>query len=171
MAGLTDAQPYAGGLAAVDRILNREADADEALRQVVAVVHEHVPHYSWIGLYFVEDGELALGPWQGEEPPARSRLPLGYGLIGAAIADRRTQVANDVGRIAGYEACFPWTKAEIDVPIVYQGQAIAVLGVDSDTAEGFGDADREFLERVALLISAHCLVGWDTGGVPWRDVV
>jgi hypothetical protein len=30
------------------------------------------------------------------------------------------------------------------------------------------DADEQaFLERVAVLISPHCLVGWDTGGLPW----
>jgi hypothetical protein len=26
------------------------------------------------------------------------------------------------------------------------------------------------LRRVAVLVSAHCLVGWDTGGVPWSEV-
>jgi len=30
--------------------------------------------------------------------------------------------------------------------------------------------ERAFLERVALLISPYCLVGWDTGGVPWSEV-
>ena len=27
--------------------------------------------------------------------------------------------------------------------------------------------DLAFLERVALLVSGHCLVGWDTGGESW----
>ena len=30
--------------------------------------------------------------------------------------------------------------------------------------------ERAFLERVALLISPYCLVGWDTGGVPWSEL-
>jgi hypothetical protein len=46
------------------------------------------------------------------------------------------------------------------VPVVYKGERVAELVVD-------GEADRAFLERVALVISAHCLVGWDTAGVPW----
>lgn len=37
-------------------------------------------------------------------------------------------------------------------------------------AAAFDDADRAFLERVARLVSAHCLVGWDTGGDLWREL-
>ncbi len=29
--------------------------------------------------------------------------------------------------------------------------------------------DTESLERVAVLVSGHCLVGWDTGGEPWES--
>ena len=46
------------------------------------------------------------------------------------------------------------------MPVVYEGDRVAELVAD-------GCDDRAFLERVALLISAYCLVGWDTGGVPW----
>jgi hypothetical protein len=31
------------------------------------------------------------------------------------------------------------------------------------------DEERAFLERVCVLISPHCLVGWDTGGEPWPE--
>ena len=44
------------------------------------------------------------------------------------------------------------------------------IDVDSDEAPAFGNEDQAFLERVALLISPYCLVGWDTGGTPWSDV-
>ena len=33
-------------------------------------------------------------------------------------------------------------------------------------AEG---ADLELLEGIAALIPEHCLVAWDTGGVPWEE--
>jgi hypothetical protein len=46
------------------------------------------------------------------------------------------------------------------VPVTYEGSPVAELAVD-------GDADRAALERVAQLIAAHCLVGWDTGGERW----
>jgi putative methionine-R-sulfoxide reductase with GAF domain len=49
------------------------------------------------------------------------------------------------------------------LPIAYRGDPVAELAVDGDVDE----EDRRFLERVAVLISAHCLVGWDTGGEQW----
>ena len=55
----------------------------------------------------------------------------------------------------------PGTRTQL--PVVYKGDRVAELVVD-------GCEDRPFLERVALLISAYCLVGWDTGGVPWNAV-
>jgi hypothetical protein len=52
------------------------------------------------------------------------------------------------------------TSQRTHVPVVYAGDEVAELVAD-------GAADRELLEHVAELIGAHCLVGWDTGGVPW----
>jgi hypothetical protein len=123
------AQPYAGALEALHRILNREAEADEVLRQTVTVLHERVPHYTWVGLSFVEGDGLLLGPEAGER----------------GLGAHRTEA-----------------------PVLYEGTRAAVLGVES-TAEPETD-ENAFLARVAVLISAHCLVGWDTGGVPWPDV-
>ena len=111
-----------GALEAVDRILNRGGDADDVLRRVVAALHERAG-YAWAGIFFVEDGELALGPEAGEPDEAR-----------------RTQV-----------------------PVLWQGDRIAELAVD-----GAPEEHRSFLERVAVLVSGHCLVGWDTGGESWE---
>ena len=49
------------------------------------------------------------------------------------------------------------------VPVTFQGERIAELAVDDAPEE-----DRTFLERVAVLVSGHCLVGWDTGGESWE---
>jgi putative methionine-R-sulfoxide reductase with GAF domain len=45
---------------------------------------------------------------------------------------------------------------------------VGEIDIDSDRPSAFDADDREFLERVAVLISPYCLVGWDTGGEPWR---
>ena len=47
-------------------------------------------------------------------------------------------------------------------PIAYRGSKVAELRA------GGAEIDRAFLERVALLVSPYCLVGWDTGGEPWQ---
>jgi hypothetical protein len=48
-------------------------------------------------------------------------------------------------------------------PISFQGITVAELETAGSTAE-----DRGFLERVAIVISPYCLVGWDTGGQAWE---
>jgi putative methionine-R-sulfoxide reductase with GAF domain len=159
------ADAYRGALEAVDRILNREPEADEVVCQAVAAVHERLPSYRWVGIWFVEAGELALGPWAGEEPPARARVPADKGGLGPALAWRRTEVG-----AGGPAARFPWTASEIAVPVLYEGSPVAVLAADSDTAGAFGPADAAFLERLAVLVSAHALVAWDTGGVAWSEL-
>ncbi len=51
-------------------------------------------------------------------------------------------------------------------PVEFENVHVADLRVAGPLRTG----DRAFLERVALLVSPYCLVGWDTGGVPWADV-
>jgi putative methionine-R-sulfoxide reductase with GAF domain len=114
---------HSGALEAVDRILNRGGDADEVLRQVVAVLYDRLERCTWVGISFVEADDLVLGPQQGER-------------------------AGD----------------ETSVPVAYDGRVVAELGV---VAQGLSAEDQAFLERVALLISPYCLVGWDTGGEAW----
>jgi L-methionine (R)-S-oxide reductase len=165
------ADTYRSALEAVDRIVNREAEADEVLRRVVELLHDRFTHYSWVGIYLIEGGDLVLGPWKGPQATKHVRIPIGEGICGAAAASGRTEVVDDVNADARYLACFPSTRSEIVVPISYERRVVGEIDIDSDAPAAFGEADRAFLERVALLISPHCLVGWDTGGVPWPEVI
>ena len=165
------ADTYRSALEAVDRIVNREAEADEVLRRVVDVLHDRFDHYSWVGIYLLEGDDLVLGPWKGPQATEHVRIPIGQGICGAAAASGRTEVVDDVSADARYLACFPSTRSEVVVPIAYEKRVVGEIDIDSDEPAAFGEADRAFLERVALLISPHCLVGWDTGGVPWPEVI
>jgi putative methionine-R-sulfoxide reductase with GAF domain len=158
---------YSGALEAIDRILNRGGDADDVLRQVVSELHDRFEHYSWVGIYLVEGDELVLGPWQGPQPTEHVRIPVGAGVCGAAAVSGQTEVVDDVNADPRYIACFPSTRSEVVVPIAYDGKVVGEIDIDSDRPAAFGEEDRSFLERVALLLSPHCLVGWDTGGERW----
>jgi GAF domain-containing protein len=161
---------YRGALEAVERIVNRETEADEVLRKTVEVLHDRFDHYSWVGIYLVEGDDLVLGPWKGPQATEHVRIPVGQGICGAAAASGRTEVVDDVSADERYLACFPSTRSEIVVPIAYEGKIVGEIDIDSDRSAAFGEADRTFLERVALLISPHGLVAWDTGGVAWSDL-
>lgn len=166
-----NADTYRSALEAVDRIVNRETEADQVLRRVVEVLHDRFDHYSWVGIYLLEGDDLVLGPWKGPQATEHVRIPVGEGICGAAAATGRTEVVDDVNADARYLACFPSTRSEIVVPISYEKRVVGEIDIDSDEPAAFGEADRAFLERVGLLISPHCLVGWDTGGVPWPEVI
>jgi hypothetical protein len=114
---------YGGAYEAIDQIVSVGNDADEALRQVVALLYDRIDECSWVGISFVEEDKLVLGPALGEQN-----------------ADPTA------------------------IPISYDNNVVAKLGV---VARELSTEDRAFLERVAVLISPYCLVGWDTGGEAW----
>jgi hypothetical protein len=70
----------------------------------------------------------------------------------AFVEGERLVVGPTAGEPTDYEAFV----------IEFQGSAVGELRA------GGAPLDRAFLERVALLISPYCLVGWDTGGEPWE---
>lgn len=137
-------------LAAVKGRLARGGPAE-----VVAYLHDAVPHYSWVGIYWVEGGDLILGPWKGAEATDHTRIPIGTGVCGAAAASGQTEVVADVSRDPRYLACFPSTKSEIVVPIIKEGRVIGEIDIDSDRLAAFGPEDQRFLEEVAALIAAR----------------
>lgn len=161
------ADTYRGALEAVDRIVNREPEADEVLRKTVDVLHERFEQYSWVGIYLVEGDDLVLGPWKGPQATDHVRIAIGEGICGAAAASGVTEIVDDVAADERYLACFASTRSEIVVPIAYEGKVVGEIDIDSDVPAAFGPEDRDFLERVATLVSPHCLVGWDTGGERW----
>jgi len=63
----------------------------------------------------------------------------------------------------GPEAGTPDEPNRTRVPVLWQGVEIAELAVD-----GASPSETASLERIATLVSGHCLVGWDTGGERWE---
>jgi L-methionine (R)-S-oxide reductase len=108
-----------------------------------------IPHYTWAGIYLVDGSDLVLASWSGPMATQHSRIPVGQGLCGAAVTERATIIVGDVDNDPRYLQCFINTKAEIVVPILKGGNAIAEIDVDSDQLNAFGPTDKEFLEWVA----------------------
>jgi hypothetical protein len=64
-----------GALEAVERVLNRGGEADDVLRQVVAILHERLGRY--VRISFVEAGGLVPGPAAGDEA-ATTAFPISF---------------------------------------------------------------------------------------------
>ncbi|MDX6438519.1 MAG: hypothetical protein QOF45_1102 [Gaiellaceae bacterium] len=56
---------HSGALEAVERVLNRGGEADDVLRQVVAILHERLGQY--VRISFVEADGVLPGPAAGDE--------------------------------------------------------------------------------------------------------
>jgi hypothetical protein len=65
------------------------------------------------------------------------------------------------GLVLGPSAGDPDESRRTHVAVCYKGETVGELQVD-------GEPDRALLEAVAERISAHVLLGWDTGGEHWE---
>jgi putative methionine-R-sulfoxide reductase with GAF domain len=60
----------------VEAIVTRGGDADDVLRDVVAAL---AARYRWAGIFFLEEGELVLGPHAGApDETVRVRVPVTF---------------------------------------------------------------------------------------------
>ena len=155
-------------LAEIEGLVGQGTEPDEVVRAVVELLHDRFDRYSWVGIYFVEEADLVLGPWKGPRATEHVRIPIGQGVCGAAAASGVTELVDDVNADPRYLACFASTRSEIVVPVHYREMVVAEIDIDSDQPAAFGEADRVFLEQGAALIAEDCLVGWDTGGEAWE---
>jgi L-methionine (R)-S-oxide reductase len=135
--------------------IRKAHDMEEAARLVVGELSARVPHYSWVGVYWVEGSDLVLGPWAGPEATEHTRIPIGTGVCGAAAASGQTEVVEDVTRDPRYLACFPATRSEIVVPIKRAGGVIGEIDIDSDQLAAFTAEDREMLEDLAAALATR----------------
>ncbi len=140
-------------------------DLDRALDEVRAVagqggaagvvdfLHDRFPHYSWVGIYWVDRDDLVLGPWKGPQATEHTRIPIGAGVCGAAARSGRTEIVPDVSEDPRYLACFAHTRSEIVVPIFAAGRVVGEIDIDGDQIDAFSTEDQRFLEGVAELLA------------------
>jgi len=122
---------------------------------VVALLHERLTKYNWVGFYMLEkDGTgdvLILGAFRGTMTP-HTRIALNQGICGAAASTGKTIVVDDVQKDARYLACSLETKSEIVVPIFVNGKVAGELDIDSHFLAAFGADDRTLCEHAADVV-------------------
>jgi len=102
--------------------------------------------FFWVGFYIIESNELVLGPFQG--PVACTRISKGKGVCGTAWSDQRSIVVADVHDFPGHIACNAASKSEIVIPLIYDGEVIGVLDIDSYELDCFDEVDKQWLEKL-----------------------
>jgi L-methionine (R)-S-oxide reductase len=138
---------YAELLAQARALFEGERDAGANAANVAALLYHSLPDLNWAGFYWMKDGGLVLGSFQGL--PACVRIALGKGVCGTAAKERRTIVVPDVNAFPGHIACDSASRSEVVIPLLREGRVIGVLDLDSPKPARFGEEDARGLEAVA----------------------
>src|SRR6201985_2666402 len=133
----------------IEALITGEDDLIANLANICAALKEQFGWF-WVGVYFVKDNELVLGPFQG--PVACTRIGLGKGVCGAAWEQRQTLVVPNVDAFPGHIACSSLSRSEIVLPIFNNDDVIGVLDVDSEALAHFDETDALYLEQIIKLI-------------------
>jgi L-methionine (R)-S-oxide reductase len=137
---------------ALQALLAGEHDLIANAANTAALLFGVLPEVNWAGFYFLRDGALLVGPFQGK--PACVRIALGQGVCGTAAAERRTLVVADVHQFPGHIACDVDSRAEIVVPLLRGRELLGVLDLDSTRCARFDSADAAGLEALAGVFMA-----------------
>jgi L-methionine (R)-S-oxide reductase len=132
----------------VEQVVSSDASRDRVLSEAVRILKQEREHYNWVGIYLLEGDTLVLHNYIGK-PTEHTRIPVGTGVCGAAVADRENKTIADVTAIDNYLACSIETRAEI-VALIRRGDEIfGQIDIDSDLANAFTAEDESLLSQVA----------------------
>lgn len=129
-----------------------EPDPVANMANLAALIGQFLPRLNWAGFYRVLDDELVLGPFQGKA--ACIRIALGQGVCGTAAQTGQTQLVADVHAFPGHIACDAASASELVVPVIRNGQVIAVIDLDSPVLGRFDAEDAAGIEALAAAIAA-----------------
>jgi signal transduction histidine kinase len=119
--------------AAIDTVL-RLSGADSGF---IALIEEN-------GLQVVE----ALGHYT-----TKHHFELSHGVIGRAMATRRSQYVLDVQNDPDYVPDLPNTKSQIALPLVYRERVLGVLNLETSKRDTFTPESFEFLDLISARIA------------------
>jgi L-methionine (R)-S-oxide reductase len=130
-------------------LLEGERDFIANAANLSSLLYHSLPDVNWAGFYLLKDGELVLGPFQGQ--PACVRIAMGKGVCGTAAEQSQTILVDNVHEFPGHIACDSASNAEIVVPLIADEQLIGVLDLDSPSFARFDDEDARGLNELAQI--------------------
>lgn len=131
-------------LVKLEGLLSSESDWLANISNSTALLYTYLSDINWAGFYFMKEGELILGPFQGKT--ACTRIKSGKGVCGTAVVEMKTQIVPDVHLFQGHIACDSASNSEIVVPIIKDGRVYGVLDIDSPIKSRFDETDAKYLQ-------------------------
>ena len=125
---------------------------DESRQALLQMACERIrawgPPYTSVYAYMLHDDELVLEAHAGRDTD-HTRIPVGKGVCGTAVAEQRDQNVADVTAIGNYLACNVFTKSELVVLIRRGDHILGQIDIDSDVPNGFGEREHADIKEVA----------------------
>src|SRR5262249_49711009 len=155
-------------LFALGREVASVLDLDELLQKIPQLI-ARLTKFQAFAVYLLDPkrNELSIAYSVGyPEDVARSlHVKVGHGLVGAAVAEGKPILVNDVHTDPRYVEAVPGSNSELVVPLRRKGKVIGALNLLSDTPGQFTEQDeailRQFGSHVAVAIENALLVEHD----------
>jgi len=111
--------------------------------------------YTSVYAYMLQGNELVLEAHAGRATE-HTRIPVGVGVCGTAVASKQDQNVPDVSAAGNYLACNTFTKSELVVLIRRGDHIMGQIDIDSDVPAGFGEKEhaevKEGADALAVLL-------------------
>ncbi len=134
-----------------DALLQGEDDPIANMANLSALIFGVLPDINWAGFYRFINGELLLGPFQGN--PGCVHIAMGQGVCGSAAEKKQSLVVPDVDAFPGHIACDAASKSEIVIPLIDgENRLRGVLDVDSPVKNRFSETDRDGLQKLVTVL-------------------
>jgi GAF domain-containing protein len=138
-----------------DRIVNvlrgafaRDAGRAAMLKLAAERIRAAGSPYTSVYMYMLHGDDLVLEAFDGRETE-HTRIPVGQGVCGTAVATREDQNVPDVRAIGNYIACNIWTRSELVVLIRRGELLLGQIDVDSDVPDPFTPDEEAEVRKVA----------------------
>lgn len=125
-----------------------EASRQNLLQMAAGRIQAAGPPYTSVYLYMLHGDELRLEAFAGRETE-HTRIPVGRGVCGAAVAEGRDQNVGDVGQVGNYIACNLETRSELVVLIRRGPEILGQIDIDSDVPDPFTTEEHAAVRQVA----------------------
>jgi L-methionine (R)-S-oxide reductase len=124
--------------------------SDAMLREAVKLIKASDARYNFVGVYMLnaEDSSLWLHNYLGE-PTDHARIPVGRGVCGTAVAEKKNQNVPDVTQVGNYLSCSPRTKSELVVLIYANNEIVGQIDIDAREVNAFSKDDQTGIEVIA----------------------
>jgi L-methionine (R)-S-oxide reductase len=135
-------------VAALRGAFARSVTREELLRTAAEKIRASGTPYTSVYLYMLHGNELVLEAFAGRETE-HTRIPVGTGVCGTAVASGLDQNVPDVTAVRNYLACNTWTRSEL---VVLIRRGITILGqidIDSEVPDPFTPEEEAQVKQVA----------------------